>query len=69
MSMPRLIYIIAVTLLVLASRPVQAFSLLGPLSTAGGEAWQTPALGYNPLNSDIGASKNRGEEYTPTCPL
>ncbi len=42
----------------LASRPLQAFSLLGPL-----ESWQTQAFGYNVFNNDIGGPKNLGEEY------
>jgi len=43
------------------------FSLLGPLAN-GGDAWQTPTIGYG-LPGDIGAPKNIGEEYrwnTPT---
>ena len=40
------------------------FSLLGPF-----EAWQTPALGYNPLGNDLGAPKNLGEEYRWNVPV
>ena len=68
--MPRLLQIFSVLLIALASQPARAFSLLGPLSTApGGEAWQTPALGYNALNTDIGSPKNLGEEYRWNVPV
>src|SRR4051812_22855195 len=68
--MPRLLQFIAVFILLLATRPASAFSLLGPLPGAGGEAWQTGALGYNPTGtSDIGAPKNFGEEYRWNLPV
>jgi hypothetical protein len=35
-----------------------AFSLLGPYA-----AWQAPAIGYDPLGTDIGGPMNLGEEY------
>lgn len=40
------------------------FSLLGPF-----ESWQTPALGYNPLGTDVGAPKNLDEEYRHNIPV
>src|SRR5262245_23845689 len=61
--MPRLLQIVAVLMCLLATRPLGAFSLLGPVAPPGNEAWQTPALGYNARNFDIGAPKNLGEEY------
>src|SRR5688500_6977320 len=48
-----------------ASVPLaSAFSLIGTP-----EAWQTPALGYDPLGTDIGAAKNLGEEYRWNSPI
>ena len=41
-----------------------AFSLLGPF-----EEWQTPALGYNALNSDVGAPRLLHEEYRWNLPV
>ncbi len=70
--MPRLLQFIAVLLCLLASQPLRAFSLLGPLPTnpgGGGEAWQTLGLGYNALGNDIGAPKNLGEEYRWNVPV
>lgn len=41
-----------------------AFSLIGPFET-----WQTAALGYNPLNNDIGGPHNLGEEFRWSVPV
>jgi hypothetical protein len=51
----RFILIIAVAAMTWTS---SAFSLLGPF-----DAWQTPFLGYNPLNGDLGGPKLLGEEW------
>jgi hypothetical protein len=68
--MPRLLQFIAVLMCLLASQPLRAFSLLGPVQPfPGNEAWQTALLGYNPLNFDIGAPKNLGEEYRWNVPV
>jgi hypothetical protein len=56
-----------------------AFSLLGPAGN-GGDAWQVEAIGYNPIQSSIGAPpgfidplavgpKNLGEEYRRNTPV
>jgi hypothetical protein len=49
---------LAVGLLVAATGGAGAFSLLGP-----GEPWQTPAIGYNPVGTDVGNPLNLGEAY------
>ena len=68
--MPRLLQIIAVLMCLTAARLTEAFSLLGPVApAAGNEAWQTPAFGYNALNTDIGAPKNITEEYRWNTPV
>src|SRR5690349_5399379 len=68
--MPRLLQFIAVLMCLLASQPLRAFSLLGPVQPfPGNEAWQSAALGYNPLNTDIGAPKNLTEEYRWNVPV
>lgn len=51
----RFILIIAVAAMTWTS---SAFSLLGPFDT-----WQTPFLGYNPRNFDLGGPKFLGEEW------
>lgn len=54
-------------LIVGGSHQIMAFSLLGPSPAAGGAnaalSWQTTAIGYNPLNTEIGGPLNLGEEY------
>src|SRR5262245_22718762 len=37
----------------------------GPAFSPGGpfDTWQTPAIGYNPLNTDLMGPMNLGEEY------
>jgi len=62
--MPRILQITAVLICLLVARPLQAFSLLGATET-----WQTQALGYNALNTDIGEPKNLGEEYRWNQPV
>ena len=52
--------------LVCGFQPAFGFSLLGPLAN-GGDAWQTPDIGYG-LADDIGAPKNLGEEYRWNTP-
>ena len=69
--MPRLLQVFALLLLALAVRPVNGFSLLGPLPDnpgGGGEAWQTVDLGYG-ADDAIGAPKNLGEEYRWNLPI
>lgn len=56
--------LLAATILALSSPLASAFSLLGVP-----EAWQVQGIGYNVLNSDIGAPKNLGEEYRWTSPI
>src|SRR5687768_1064896 len=67
--MPRLFLTFGLLVLVLAGRPANAFSLLGPRAEdPGGEAWQTVANGYS-LAGDIGAVKNITEEYRWNKPV
>ncbi|MDX1952135.1 MAG: hypothetical protein SFY81_08105 [Verrucomicrobiota bacterium] len=56
--------LVAALLVFGASLTAHGFALLGPF-----EAWQTPALGYNPNNTDIGGPKNLGEEYRWNLPV
>ena len=53
-------------LLLLGLQLAPAYSLLGPIGN-GGDAWQTPLIGYG-LTGDIGAPKNIGEEYRLNVP-
>src|SRR4051812_9593361 len=62
--MPRLLQFVAVLLILVASRPGLAFSLIGPF-----EAWQVAGIGYNPNGQDIAAPKNLGEEYRWNVPV
>jgi len=64
--MPRLPQIIALSLALLGARQAGAFSLQGSSTS---EAWQTPALGYNPIGNDVGTPKNLGEEYRWNLPV
>ena len=48
----------ALAIVGIASR-ASAFSLLGPVDAA----YQTAAIGYNPINTDIGGPMSLGEEY------
>jgi hypothetical protein len=56
------VFVFVATILLASSS--SAFSLLGPF-----EEWQTPALGYNSLGTDVGALKNLGEEYRWNVPV
>jgi len=67
-------------LLIAGVQPVWGFALLGPIAN-GGDAWQTPTIGYNlpyfeesflggPVNlGDIGGPKNLGEGYRRNTPV
>jgi hypothetical protein len=67
--MPRLFLTFSLVVLVLAGRPANAFSLLGPrVDDPGGEAWQTEANGYS-FVTDVGAVKNITEEYRWNKPV
>lgn len=61
---PLLKKFICIAVLVATAPLASAFSLLGEP-----EAWQTPALGYDPTGTDIGAPKNLGEEYRWNVPI
>src|ERR1017187_7866660 len=64
--------------LVFGLQTVWAFSLLGPVGN-GGDAWQLPLIGYNPLaqaaappffiDSLLAGPKNLGEEYRRNTPV
>jgi hypothetical protein len=61
--MPRLLQFIALLTCLVATRSLEAFSLLGVFET-----WQTQTIGYN-QPGDIGAPKNLGEEYRWNAPI
>lgn len=50
-----------VALLMLSLPDARAYSLAGPIGN-GGDAWQTPVIGYG-LGGDLNAPKNIGEEF------
>jgi hypothetical protein len=56
--------ILWIVCLALGLQTARAFSLLGPVAN-GGDAWQTPEIGFNPLPGDslLAGPKNIGEGY------